>query len=303
MELYTDKERYNLFRKSIGYIEDDSLNSEQSEKSYFRLYFVEQGSGVISINGRNISIISPACLCVNETEKLGVQGLKNYHIHSVFFAPTVVNENLNFNNIRKSTRELNQSEAMDVYWLQTFLNRSQSYNGTLLIGPSTAQRIFGLMKNIGKELSQQTDGFWPCRTRSFLYELLNLLNTIHLHPLQGEHIFTGEKGELINAVIQYLSENYHQTITISDLTNRFYVNRTTLSEHFHKTTGMSIVSYLSRLRVKIACLLLKDTTLPVIEIATRVGFESSTHFGRVFKKQINLSPLQYREETTKIDNL
>lgn len=206
----------------------------------------------------------------------------------------LLNTAFNFENIRSEQNNFSQSELLDLYWLQTFLTRSDSYNGILLIGPSTAQRILELCNNIGRELTEKVDTYWPCRSRSFLYELLNLLNSIYSHPFQGEHI-TEHISNDIGSIIQYLNEHYHQKINISDLTDFFQINRTTLSELFLKATGMTVISYLTKIRIKIACLLLKDTTLPVSDIMHRTGFEDSTHFSRVFKKETSFSPSQYRK--------
>ena len=65
---------------------------------------------------------------------------------------------------------------------------------------------------------------------------------------------------------------------------------------FQKATGMTIISYLTKLRINVAALLLKDTFLPVSEVIDRVGFNDITHFGRMFKKYIGTSPTEYRQK-------
>ena len=71
-------------------------------------------------------------------------------------------------------------------------------------------------------------------------------------------------------------------ITLSDLAKKFNTNRTTLSQKFLESTGMSITSYLVRQRVQVAAVLVHDTNLPIMEIMHRVGFINMSHFITTF---------------------
>jgi len=100
----------------------------------------------------------------------------------------------------------------------------------------------------------------------------------------------------IGQVIQYLHTNYQDKITINELTRLYHTNRTTLNLKFKEVTKSSIIEYLNNLRIQLACSILRNTTLPVREITTRVGFKDESHFGRIFKKHINCSPSKYRQQ-------
>ena len=68
------------------------------------------------------------------------------------------------------------------------------------------------------------------------------------------------------------------------------VSRTHLSAQFRKETGVSITEYLTMVRVEAAKQLLAGTDLRVYEVAERVGFASSEHFSRVFKRSTGIPP-------------
>jgi YesN/AraC family two-component response regulator len=89
--------------------------------------------------------------------------------------------------------------------------------------------------------------------------------------------------------------NYSRKITIEELTKEFHTNRNTLSKKFKAETGLSVIDYISKLRIKAACMLLRDTSLPVSEIMQRVGFIDVSYWGRVFKSVSGLSPSDYRK--------
>ena len=65
---------------------------------------------------------------------------------------------------------------------------------------------------------------------------------------------------------------------------------------FKKSTGTHFTDYLSRVRVEKARNLLLNPNLRISEIAYEVGFQSLTHFNRVFKKLLGQSPTEYRAQ-------
>lgn len=99
----------------------------------------------------------------------------------------------------------------------------------------------------------------------------------------------------IYEIIQYLNSRYMNKITLENISENFYISPFYLSRMFKKVTSFTFVEYLNSLRIREAQQLLKETHLKVSEVADKVGFESQTHFGRVFKKITGLSPLQYRK--------
>ncbi|NDA68040.1 MAG: AraC family transcriptional regulator, partial [Verrucomicrobia bacterium] len=63
---------------------------------------------------------------------------------------------------------------------------------------------------------------------------------------------------------------------------------------FKKSTGINFTDYLSRIRIEKAKNLLLNPNLRISEIAYEVGFQSLTHFNRIFKKLAGQSPTLYR---------
>ena len=65
---------------------------------------------------------------------------------------------------------------------------------------------------------------------------------------------------------------------------------------FKKITGLNFTDYLSRVRIEKSKDLLLNPNLRVSEIAFEVGFQSLTHFNRVFKRILGQSPTDYRAQ-------
>jgi len=63
-----------------------------------------------------------------------------------------------------------------------------------------------------------------------------------------------------------------------------------------QSTGIAPHRYVIHCRVKRAMALLRETELPIAEVAHRVGFASPSHFSVVFHKVSGVTPRQYRTE-------
>lgn len=260
-----------------------------------RLWFVEAGSAVVSIGATVVTFIGPACLCLNGSEALRVRQSGKGRFHHLVFLPTTINPAFTPESLASGPEHFSPASALDLFWLQTFLVRSEGFSSHLVLAPSVACRMAGILANLKQELESKPDGFWMCRSRSFLFELLHLLNGVCRKPFPWLHAPIGTNDELVIGVLQFINEYFDRKVTIEMLTRRFNTNRTTLSLRFRAGTGMTIMDWLTRTRIQLACLLLRDTTLPVAEIMNRVGIRDITHFGRVFRRETGLSPTAYRQ--------
>jgi AraC family L-rhamnose operon regulatory protein RhaS len=155
-----------------------------------------------------------------------------------------------------------------------------------------------LFVRLANELEEQKDGFWSCRSRSYLIEILFLLQRIFLVPDPDSEILLNNNSEFVGQAMLFLHANYSRKITMVELSRRLNMNRTTLNERFREETGMTATTYLIDLRIRLACQMLRDTLIPVSEIASRVGFNDTAHFTRTFRKLTLCSPSDYRQSNS-----
>ncbi|MCZ8514166.1 AraC family transcriptional regulator [Paenibacillus filicis] len=99
----------------------------------------------------------------------------------------------------------------------------------------------------------------------------------------------------VSEIVQFINDHYEKELTLHTVANRFHISSYYLCRIFKEATGFTLVEYIQRLRVREAQRLLSATRLQMSEVAGRVGFDSGTHFGRVFKSICGVSPLQYRK--------
>lgn len=94
--------------------------------------------------------------------------------------------------------------------------------------------------------------------------------------------------------IDYISENLHNNISVTELAEYVKLNETYLSKLFKREMGISITEYIREKKIDEAKGLLLYSDKSSIEIATDLGFSSHSYFISVFKKTTGMTPREYR---------
>lgn len=95
------------------------------------------------------------------------------------------------------------------------------------------------------------------------------------------------------AILQFIQDNF-ATVTLEDIATRFHYTPEYTSKLIKTILGQTFTQLLQRIRIEKAQILLQDTNLSVTNIANQIGYETTEHFIRTFKKQLNMTPTQYR---------
>ena len=95
---------------------------------------------------------------------------------------------------------------------------------------------------------------------------------------------------------EYIRRNLHEDITLKDVAKAACTSTFYICKLFKKQTGVNLMEYISRLRVERAKELLQNPQARVSEIAYEIGFQSLTHFNRVFRSIVGECPSAYREK-------
>jgi LacI family transcriptional regulator len=93
---------------------------------------------------------------------------------------------------------------------------------------------------------------------------------------------------------QYMRDRCGESITLEDILDVVPVSRSTLERAFKQALGRTPGEELRRLRLRRACKLLLETTMPMVEIAANCGMSSLSYFSQAFKKQFDMPPTEYR---------
>lgn len=94
----------------------------------------------------------------------------------------------------------------------------------------------------------------------------------------------------------YLQNNYNREITLQEISDQFYLNRDYISRRFKQEFDETIVNFISKIRIDKAKKLLIQADMSIATIAQTVGYEDEKYFSRVFKKYVNMTPKEFRNQ-------
>lgn len=121
-----------------------------------------------------------------------------------------------------------------------------------------------------------------------------LLNQKEIPKSQVCTFFTETQVDIAKRVEKIITSDLRQHRPAWELAAQFCVSETSLKNYFRGVFGQNLSVYLREARMKKAAGLLATTRLPVAEIAEQVGYLNQSKFAAVFKKQFEMSPLEYR---------
>lgn len=98
----------------------------------------------------------------------------------------------------------------------------------------------------------------------------------------------------ISEITKYIEEHFNEHLSLDILARKFSTNKYTLSKKFNIKTGLSLPKYISLIRVVRSKRYIADGK-EITDVAFECGFNSLNDFDRVFKREVGMSPLQYKK--------
>jgi AraC-like DNA-binding protein/ligand-binding sensor protein len=137
----------------------------------------------------------------------------------------------------------------------------------------------------------------PNRQHEAVVKLLSIFAQ-HLSMLSNQVVLQQDNAEppVITRAKEFIQEHQTENLRLGHVAKAVNTSTFYFCKMFKKVTGINFTDYLSRVRIEKSKNLLLNPNLRVSEIAFEVGFQSLTHFNRVFKKILGQSPTEYRAQ-------
>jgi AraC-like DNA-binding protein/ligand-binding sensor protein len=158
-------------------------------------------------------------------------------------------------------------------WKVDLRKLEEAYFQTRVITPKQYESVLRLLTIFAQHLSLVSNQLLVSRANAEPPTITRAKKFIEEH--QGEEISLGDVAKAVN-------------------TSTFY-----FCKMFKKATGLNFTDYLSRVRVEKAKNLLLNPNLRISEVAFAAGFQSLSHFNRVFRRIAGESPTNYRDKLPK----
>lgn len=99
----------------------------------------------------------------------------------------------------------------------------------------------------------------------------------------------------VRTAISFIESHFQERIRIGELASVCGIDRSYFGKIFHESVGLSPQAFIMNYRMRRAEALLRETDMPIGEIAAAVGYENPLHFSRAFKNARGVSPREWRE--------
>lgn len=280
----------DIYSDSYGSLPDDVNSGER-----YKIIILEKGVLKITSGSSEYGVKAPALILLSQNDSITFKIVKQVKADIIFFNPEVIREEFTY--ARIDSGEFRKYHGQVIFQDYLIISEFEGCldEGRIIPLPVNAlKHIKVLFNSMDSELRGQKDGFWPCRSRSYLMEILHFIfySFFIEMPSAVEDENSGQAE--FTMIAEYLEQHMSENITLGRLTKEFAVNRNKLNELFMEQTSMTCLSYLLNLRMDLAKILLSKTELPVGEISSRVGYPDPNYFTKVFKDKTGKTPSQYR---------
>lgn len=157
-------------------------------------------------------------------------------------------------------------------------------------GGADVQQIFGLnytyLNRINSFHNIDEIAYWLSGIMArFTDQVFNLTNVKH--------------ADVIYRAIDYIKKNYMKKVTLEDTAAFVFLSPAYFSRVFKEEMNENFNTYVNMIRVEAARKLLLNEKIPLVEIASMIGFEGQSYFSKVFKKMTGVTPGKFRESRGK----
>lgn len=145
---------------------------------------------------------------------------------------------------------------------------------------------------------QSSEGQSIALKNSIYYQLIYLITSdfIVKKGMRQYELLRGIQDERMNEILNFMTLNYSEPITLKELADRLFLSNAYLSKYITKNFGMNFLKLLNNIRIEHAVGELQYSDKTIIKVAMDNGFSNLTSFNHAFKESYQISPAEYREE-------
>lgn len=260
----------------IHLVKEDNCRDSFHWHNFCEITYVQRGNGSYFVNGVQYDMKEGDLIIFNNVEPHGwmVESEEMSLLVMVFSMGLV--------------SDLNST------YLKPFIERGSNFKNKLESGDFLISEILNMIKEIKREYEDKSKGY-QLLIRADVLRIFTFL----IRHYQNDSIETRKSETLddkrktmkrLEEAFQYINRHYSEKITLSEVAKSVYMSENYFSSYFRKVANVSFMDYVTELRLKKACELMKTTDMNINEIALESGFNNMSNFYRIYKKHVGEIP-------------
>ncbi len=117
--------------------------------------------------------------------------------------------------------------------------------------------------------------------------------------IKKSSVYGGEKRNIIFEATNFILEN--NDVTLCEISDKYNISKEYFCRLFKNYTGYTMIEYVNTLKIQNAKKMLRETNKSICEISKLAGFQSHSYFLLEFRKFTGISPLQFRENSDRLE--
>jgi len=262
------------------------VSFEEHKHDYIELIYVYSGEIRQKINGNQVNISAGEICILDLNAKHSIEPASENDI-----AINILMTESFFNSMFMSS--LSENDMMSKFIISAIYHKKKN-SEFLLFHSSNNEFVQIIMKRLLCECFEKKMAF-----DSAVNAYIILLFTEFLREYKnnmGDSKVKDLNIAIITEIKNYLYVNY-SVANLKSTSEHFHFNADYLSKLIKNLTGVNFTGLMQSIKLKEACTLLKNSDFTIEEIMNRVGYNNMSYFYKLFKKNFNLTPVEYRNHS------
>ncbi|MFC4777013.1 AraC family transcriptional regulator [Paenibacillus sp. GCM10023252] len=266
-------------------------SNEPHAHEYFQICYVLRGTCLHHVSDSTVTLVKGDLFSIPPGYVHRVELLEEAEIQIVHmdFMPHLLDHSLH--------GLTNMDSFINFAFIQPFAAMNDRMLPKLNLSHSGQAAVEVLITEMLEELKRQADGY-TLIVKASMQKLLVIAGREYAdfldHKAEGHRAQTNRR--YFDQAVDYVRENYHQEIKLQDAAAVAAMSPSYFSTMFKLIVGKSFIEFVNDTRLQEALRLLKETDERIENIAYQVGYNQLTHFHRMFRKIIGITPSEYRKQ-------
>lgn len=276
LSYFTNDESFPLF---VQFGEHDIPLFNHGHEDFYELVTVLNGSAEHVVDGERSTISKGDVFVIGNGISHGFEEPHSLRICNIMYRPEMLFPG------DSDIRQLPGFHAL--FLLEPYFSSTQHFQSRMKLTPADFTQIQPLLDIAEAEYTSSSPG-----RKTMLLAVVRQLAVI-----LSRRYDCPEKPREISGIADaaaFMETSYADSISISDVIERSHYSQRHFIRLFTSAYGMTPQRYLLDVRIRHAGAMLRDSTLPVTEIALQCGFGDPNYFSRIFRKYTGNSPSEFR---------
>lgn len=278
LNYFTKDDSFPFFIQYGRHEEDLFIHTHED---FSELVIVLEGSAAHIVDDEEFQIHKGDVFVIGNKTSHGYRNTENFQICNIMYR---------LNYLFPGDYDITKSAGFHaLFLLEPYFSKEYKFVSRLKLDQVHFDKVYTIVDSMMREFQDKLEG-WCTLLQSNFMTLVVLLSRLY------DFNTNFKKTDMINIAkaVSYIENHFMEDISIHLLAELSHYSKRHFIRIFSETYQTTPLNYIITLKIRHACALLKESSLPVSNIALLCGFNDSNYFSRIFKKQMGITPTHYR---------